>query len=208
MNETAKSRGFTLIELLIAVVILSVGLLGLAGMQITGLRSVNSSSSYTQATLAVNDLVERIRANPVASDNNAFLLVESPAISPNTNSTDPNLVLINCAAMPNPYCSEYYDGTNVVTATSCTPDQMAAYDINTWFCGENNGAGRTGSLSSQFPQAEVRITCNDIDNTDADACTYGSRHTVSLSWRELDPNRDSGNPNATINRNITLTIQP
>lgn len=207
MNEQQHTRGFTLIELLVAVVILSVGLLGLAGMQITGLRSVNNAHSYTQATLAVNDIVERIRANPVATNNNAFMAVDSA-------------LNIDCTAMPNPYCSEYYDGSSVVAAQACTPADMAAYDINVWFCGENIGGGnRAGALSTAFPQAALTITCNDQNPPndpadpsagtydDGDACTYGSTHTISLNWVELNPERRNGAPE-TIARNFTLTIQP
>ncbi|HEX9802938.1 MAG TPA: type IV pilus modification protein PilV [Gammaproteobacteria bacterium] len=197
MNPIRPLHGFTLIELLVAVVILSVGLLGLAGMQITGLRSVNNASSYTQATLAVNDLVERIRANPVASDANAFAAIDSETG-------------INCAAMPDPYCSAYYDGATLaaVEAESCTPAELAQYDLNVWFCGENSGNGRNGAMSETFPLAALIISCIDIDDTDADACTYGSRHTLSFSWEELNPDRDSNNPDETLSRNITLTIQP
>ena len=115
MNKAQRIHGFTLIELMVAVLILSVGLLGLAGMQITGLRSVNNASSYTQGTLAVNDIVERMRANPAAVDANAFANVDSAT---NTN--------LDCTVMPAPYCSEYHDGTSVVAAQPCTPAQMAA----------------------------------------------------------------------------------
>lgn len=199
MTPIRPPYGFTLIELLVAVVILSVGLLGLAGMQITGLRSVNNASSYTQATLAVNDLVERIRANPVASDANAFAAIDSDSAAD-----------IDCAAMPAPYCSAYYDGATLaaVDAESCTPAELALYDLNVWFCGENRGNGRNGAMAESFPQAALNISCIDIDDTDADACTYGSRHTISFSWEELNPDRDSNNPDETISRNITLTIQP
>jgi len=58
-----QSNGFTLIEVLITVVILSIGLLGMAGIQIQGLRGTTSSTVRSQATILANDIAERIRMN-------------------------------------------------------------------------------------------------------------------------------------------------
>ena len=58
-----RMAGFTLIEALIALVVLSVGLLGVAGLQMTGLRANMSAASRTQATYLANDILDRMRAN-------------------------------------------------------------------------------------------------------------------------------------------------
>lgn len=55
--------GFTLLEVLIAVVVLSIGLLGLAGLQTTGLRNNQDAFARTVATTLANDMADRIRAN-------------------------------------------------------------------------------------------------------------------------------------------------
>ena len=57
------SRGFTLIEILVAVTILSIGLLGLAGLQTTALRNNQASLMRTQASLLAYDMADRMRAN-------------------------------------------------------------------------------------------------------------------------------------------------
>ncbi len=59
----SRSRGFTLLEVLIAVVVLSIGLLGLAGLQATGLRNNHSAYLRSQATMLAHDIFERMRAN-------------------------------------------------------------------------------------------------------------------------------------------------
>ena len=59
-----RQRGATLIEVLVAVVVLSIGLLGLAGLQMTGLQTNHSAYLRSQATLLAYDLTDRIRANP------------------------------------------------------------------------------------------------------------------------------------------------
>ncbi len=63
-SSVSRQSGFSLLEVLIAVVILSVGLLGLAGMQVTSLKYVTSSLQRTQATSLAYDILDRMRANP------------------------------------------------------------------------------------------------------------------------------------------------
>lgn len=59
----SSSKGFTLLEVLITVVIFSVGLLGLAGLQATGIKLNHSSLLRTQATLLAYDVADCMRAN-------------------------------------------------------------------------------------------------------------------------------------------------
>lgn len=65
-SPTGRQRGFTMVELLIAVVVLSVGLLGLAGLQAQALRSNQVAYMRTQASLLANDIMDRMRANRAA----------------------------------------------------------------------------------------------------------------------------------------------
>jgi type IV pilus assembly protein PilV len=57
-------RGFTLLEVLIALLVLSIGLLGLAALQGVGLRSSQEAYLTSQASLLAYDLADRVRANP------------------------------------------------------------------------------------------------------------------------------------------------
>ena len=58
-----SEAGFTLIEVMIAVLVLSIGLLGLAGLQVTALQNNQSSFTRSQATALAYDLADRMRAN-------------------------------------------------------------------------------------------------------------------------------------------------
>jgi type IV pilus assembly protein PilV len=68
-NATVRSKppgyagGFTLVEALVALVCLSIGLLGVAALQMTGLQSNLSSSWRSQATYLAYDILDRMRAN-------------------------------------------------------------------------------------------------------------------------------------------------
>lgn len=59
-------RGATLIEVLVAVVLLSFGLVGLAGLQYNGTKFNHSAYLRSQATALAYDAIERVRANLAA----------------------------------------------------------------------------------------------------------------------------------------------
>lgn len=58
-----NQKGFSLLEILITLVILSFGLLGIAGIIVNSLKSNQSSYSRTQANWLANDIIDRMRAN-------------------------------------------------------------------------------------------------------------------------------------------------
>lgn len=213
--------GFTLVEILVTMIVMTIGFLGLAGLQATALRSNSGATLQTQAVIYINDMAERIRANPlgvadtvIPVPNHQFAAVDST-------------VNINCNALPAPYCEEYWDeGTNaVVPAQNCNSAQLAAFDINTWFCGgardpadpTNRGPGINNQLGTQ---ASVSITCNDNNAADADPCSPSSPHTIAINWRTrkadgsdfdalegLGNCRDAGDA-TTDCQSIALAIQP
>lgn len=63
MKNSMKQSGFTLLEVLIAMLVLSIGLLGLAGLMASSMRNNQSSYHSTQATWLAYDILDRMRAN-------------------------------------------------------------------------------------------------------------------------------------------------
>ncbi len=63
MKETNAIQGFTLIEVLVTLVILAIGMLGLAGLQLSALRNNTNAYERSQATLLAYDIIDRARAN-------------------------------------------------------------------------------------------------------------------------------------------------
>lgn len=100
----SRNAGFTLIEVLIAMVVLAVGLLGLAGLQATSLRNSQSAYNRSQATQLTYDLADRMRANIPG-------VATYTVISP----------LSDAEAKP-----------NCLNATGCTPQDMAENDLFEW----------------------------------------------------------------------------
>lgn len=66
LKSQREARGFTLLEALIALLLLSVGLLGAAALLLDGLHAHGDALRRMAATRLVQDMSERIRANPAA----------------------------------------------------------------------------------------------------------------------------------------------
>ena len=114
------AAGFSLIEVLVALLVLSIGLLGMAALQAVSLKSNHGAYQRTQATFLAYDMMDRMRANrtsALAGDYNIAMATNS--LSGSTLAvTDVNDWLTNyvSALLPSG------DGSiNCVTATSvCT----------------------------------------------------------------------------------------
>jgi type IV pilus assembly protein PilV len=68
----AAQRGFTMLEVLISIVVIAFGMLGVAGLQAFALKNSQSASYRSVATVLANDIIDRIRANPVGATNNLY----------------------------------------------------------------------------------------------------------------------------------------
>lgn len=62
-----RAHGFTLIEVLIALVIMSVGMLGIAGLYVHSMQAGRTSIFRHNAVTLASDVADRIRANPRAA---------------------------------------------------------------------------------------------------------------------------------------------
>jgi len=98
--------GFSLVEVLITVFVLSIGLLGIAGLQILSKQSTSEAIQRTTASFLTHDITERMRSNPTAL--NSYV---GKTVGNGTIQTEPS-----------PDCR---------TAT-CTDTQMAAHDLWEW----------------------------------------------------------------------------
>jgi type IV pilus assembly protein PilV len=63
-----KSEGFSLVEVLIALIIMSVGMLGIAGLYVQSMQAGRTSMLRHHAITLAGDVADRIRANPTARD--------------------------------------------------------------------------------------------------------------------------------------------
>ncbi|EGV52093.1 type IV pilus modification protein PilV [Candidatus Endoriftia persephone] len=97
-----RQRGFTLMEVLVTMVILSIGLLGVAGLQFRSLQGNVGGMEGTLATLMALDAADRLRANPAGVSAGSYDLAVA-------DGSDPNCI-----------------------TSTCTAAQVAQYDIWQW----------------------------------------------------------------------------
>lgn len=185
-----KSSGFTLIEVLITVVILSIGLLGMAGIQIQGLRGTTSSTVRSQATILANDIAERIHMNlngvfvTGMGQNEHYSVVDTSNIACGTD------VPALCSATPGG------GSPDQATINTCaTPEGMAEFDIYEFACGLADNAG----VNNLLPNGSARITCNNI----AGNCPPGSELTIDINWEET-----STNDGSQLIKTVTMVVIP
>ncbi len=91
----AQSAGFSLIEVLVTVVIVSIGLLGIAGLQMSSLKNNDSSFLRSKSTIFSNDMIDYLRANrqqAIAGNYNidlsSFSALSTPSGTPTIAETD------------------------------------------------------------------------------------------------------------------------
>jgi type IV pilus assembly protein PilV len=65
MQHASRGRGITLIEVLIALLIFSIGLMGVAGLLVMSARSVHTAYLRTQVTFLAQSMADRMSANVI-----------------------------------------------------------------------------------------------------------------------------------------------
>ena len=66
MMNLKTNKGFSLVEVLIALIVMSVGMLGIAGLYVQSMQAGRSSMLRHHAVNLAGDIADRIRANPTA----------------------------------------------------------------------------------------------------------------------------------------------
>ena len=77
-----RQNGFTLLEVLVAMVIVSIGLVGLAGLMMTSAKNNQSAYYRSQASWMAYDIIDRIRANRGAATNGSGAYNIALGVSP------------------------------------------------------------------------------------------------------------------------------
>lgn len=170
IHSRRAMRGVSLIEVLMAVLIFSIGLIGLAGLLIISTRSNQSAFVRTQVTFLANSMADRMRANPYGLWKDAY-----SATYPFTTGTMPK-----CDA-----------------TAPCNPDDIALRDKLLWTAqlkaflpglGPSSIACTKAGDLSYDPTAQIGLRP-----------PFGGTCTMTITWAErgigggTDDNVDDGN---------------
>lgn len=177
----SDARGFTLIEVLVALVIIGVGMLGIAKMQALAYASTSTASLRSLAAIEASGMAASMRANQsywtVAAANapQTISIVGAQV----TASTDGTLVgsTANCGA-----------------AAFANSAVLAAYDVQCW----------AQSLNTLLPGVTASILCSP--NVTA---TYPVGCSIQVSWLERNTAINSQSQGTTMAApTYTLYVEP
>src|SRR5687768_7965049 len=92
-NEANRSDGMSLIEVLVTLVIISVGLLGVAALQLATVRNNYDAFVRSQAAVLAGDVLDRMRANRRAALNGDYRINFDQAITAPTTAAERDVSL-------------------------------------------------------------------------------------------------------------------
>jgi len=129
------ARGFTMLEVLVAILVVTLGLLGLAGLQTVSLRNNTSSAQRTIATQLAYDMADRMRANWASvlqgdydwRNYGATASADCRRGGPFAPGAPSCPFTAAIAAAPKGVTT-----ANCMTATGCNPQQLAYEDVWEW----------------------------------------------------------------------------
>jgi len=160
MTTSLKTnKGFSLIEVMVAVFVLAIGLLGIAGLQVTAIKSNHTAMLRTQSTQLAYDLADRMRANMPGTIAGNYLTTSAPGEA------------YNC----------FDDFTGIGTG-ECSPLQMAHADLDWAFSLAGDTLPFVSAAVSCTSPGGTTVTAD----TGAEDCAQGFSHTITITWNEQD----------------------
>lgn len=163
-----KQRGSSLIEVLIALLVFTIGLQGVTALQFQAVKENFDSSQRSKGVWAAQELINRIRANPVARANGNYAFATA---NPCANGA------------PAAYCGE----RSATAATDCNAAQMAAFDIWESMCLNPNTSANANQLLTQSTLTNLNLTITCADTP----CQENSELLLLMTWQSKSVTDDS-----------------
>mgnify|MGYP005837563223 CR=1 FL=1 len=133
-----RQSGFSMVEVLVSLLVLSLGLLGLAALQSNSIKSTHSAYLRTQATQYAHDILDRMRANREAARAGGYdldLTAAAPVCNPTAydlEDCDRAQWRADVSSLPGGTGSIAYDaGTQFVTVVVQWNDERAGGSTTT-----------------------------------------------------------------------------
>ncbi len=181
----SKQGGVGIIEVLVALVVVSFGVLGMASLQLTGMKHSTGGFNRSKALLYAENIASRMRINESGVDKLYYANFDS-------TGTD-------CAVdIPAKICQATPGDLN---PADCNDQDLALFDLYTMACGDIGNSGADNGVMSALPQGQITVVCDD-----AGACDADSTHTISVTW--FEGSVSSEDKTAQVNRRVQVRLQP
>ena len=129
MHVSQRQRGVSLIEVLIAVLVLAIGLLGIAGLQTASLTTNNISYQYSQAATLAQSMAERMRANQTGVYAGSYTLAAGTPPTVATNCASANCNSASQAAWDMGVLYSQVTGSTVSNAPKLSPTDSSGAQL-------------------------------------------------------------------------------
>jgi type IV pilus assembly protein PilV len=193
----ARAPGFSLIEVMIALIIISVGLLGIAKLEAVVLSSTGTSRLRALVALQAESLADAMHAdrdfwNGTSGDWTATVGVTITVTNGIASLGATNSAHLSSALSTPPTCT-----------SACTPVNLAGYDLTQWASGTSN----IGGLAQLLKNSTSSISCLAATATNPASCT------VTINWNETtvaanQQEAAAGAPTAFSSESYSLVVQP
>lgn len=171
INPRSSQLGLGMIEILVTLVILAIGLLGVASLQLVASFNNADALSRSQAVLVAEQVTERMRVSAFNAPDADGKIIDDGYV----NSNLYNFANLSCNSTASEhvcFCQQFPATLANCQTTVCDSAQFAAFDAYQLSC----------ASIQHNPNMRVSVTCADSNTTDSTACSAGSRHTIMLSW--------------------------
>lgn len=152
-----SARGFTLVEVMVALIVICVGLLGIASMQGLAVSSTNGARQRSLAAIEAASLSASMHTNRLFWVANGTTTV---TVSGSTITASGGSGGLSAALGATPNCV-----ATTATTPACTPDLVAAFDLTNW----------ATAVSLLLPNPVSTVTCG---TTTPLSCT------IDIKWVE------------------------
>jgi type IV pilus assembly protein PilV len=178
-RSRGAARGFTLVEVMVALIIIAVGMLGIAKMQGLALSSTGASRSRALAAIEASSLAAAMQANRTYWSSGsvpASITVTTSAGTATIASTTTAMQTALTAVQNSTPCSGMGATLSCYCTTACTTSiNLAASDVYDW--------GQ--SLANLLPSATASVSCTALDLPVDCTITIGwSENTVAMTSQQ------------------------
>ncbi|MDG1066025.1 MAG: type IV pilus modification protein PilV [Luminiphilus sp.] len=177
-----SSSGFTLIEVLVTFLITSVGLLGLAALQINTMNSQFEAIQRAQMTAMVDDMAARIRMNPKAAEAGAY----TEGLSEGVGGYYGTLTLLPDCSAPTAVRRDLCDWNRMIAgAARVSEGQNLASPLGARGCIESGRTSGSGEAVIRVSIAWQGMTKSITPSISCGSGQYGGENLRRIIYRDV-----------------------